>query len=112
MSGVCPCCRQALPAGRSREDAERLLAEILARPTRQARILKHLVEHLGEYASRRELADLVYGDDPDGGPDDAEGVISKLVRGLRGKVAPLGFELVGRSRHGTRLVWRAPGEAA
>lgn len=112
MSAVCPCCKREWPAGRSPDDARRLLGDILARPTRHARVLAALVDHFGEYVPRRDLIDHVFGNDPDGGPLAADDVVRKLVRDLRRRLAVRGFELIGLPRHGTRLAWREPGEAA
>lgn len=43
--------------------------------------------------SRRELADRVYADDPDGGPDTAENCISSTINIYRGRLAATGWRI-------------------
>lgn len=102
---VCPCCERPWPIGRTKAEARRLLADIIVTNSHQAKILGRLVDRMGEFVPRRELVELVYADEADGGPLYAMGVIGKLMRELRIKIEPRGFSIEGRPRYGSRLFW-------
>lgn len=61
------------------------------RPTLHARILAALSQHRRIW-STQELADHLYQDDPDGGPDYVQGIISRAVMQMRRKGVPIKTE--------------------
>lgn len=67
----CPCC-----GGRLAE-SDRLKAAISRLPKNMRRIVEVL--YTRDVMSRRELADSIYFDDPDGGPLDAENTVSATI---------------------------------
>ena len=96
MSGHCPCCGQPV-----RSD---MMADLCASVTpTMARILRAIARRPGITAA--ELADVVYGDRPDGGPDDATNVITSVICQQRQRVVAAGWRILsqGGSRSGYRL---------
>jgi DNA-binding response OmpR family regulator len=71
----------------------------------QSRVMAELMQRFGEFVSRDRLVDIAYGDDPDGGPLDANNSMAKTVHDLRVKVARHGLMLEGRQWYGSRLRW-------
>lgn len=104
---ICPCCGQSRPAGRTKADAKRLLANtsLFAAVGQERKLLDYFLFHFGEWVPRARQVDIAYEDDPSGGPENAAGVVGQVTHRIRRKVARLGLILEGRPRWGTRLRW-------
>ena len=109
IQNACPCCGQSWDAMGPKADAQRILFPLVERLSRQrAYLLKYLLNHFGEWSSRKKLADALYADDPHGGPDSYENVVAVQLTRLRQHIAPAGFVIESRSHYGCRLKRVAP----
>lgn len=100
MTCACPHCGAPMP------DVP-LEAMLSACTPGQRRILDLVARRPG--LSGNEVADVVYQDDPDGGPLYARGTIAVQVKNLNKRILPLGWRVEGRAGfHGYRLE-RLPG---
>lgn len=100
----CPCCGQAVP------DLPRLDSVIvgagLSGQLKQLFVI--LSASRGRYLSYRDLAQIMFGDREDGGPDNAEGHIRVLVNHLRREIAGYFVKIdtsPGRRGSHARLIW-------
>jgi hypothetical protein len=85
MALHCPCCRQALP------DKPDICAEFGGH---MALILDAL-ERAGERGlTVVQLADIVYADQPGGGPNDPHNVIQAIICNHRKRLAEFGYAIV------------------
>lgn len=97
---ACPCCGNWLPDGVvPREELAGLLLAAGGNPT-FARIVRRLARRPGHAVSGRDLADYLYRDDPDGGPLEAQEVISQIVCRHRNALRPYGWVLKSRAWSG------------
>lgn len=90
----CPCCGQvvmpdAIPGAEDGSPTFRRIVAVLHRAG-------------GHWLPGVDLADAVYADDPDGGPETALSTISVIIRRDRHRLR--GWRIEGRARHGYRLV--------
>ncbi|WP_428029789.1 helix-turn-helix domain-containing protein [Ancylobacter sp.] len=85
---TCPTCGQPMRAG---TDVKALTG--LARGPVSRAILDTLVESYPASIEGRRLAEAVWGDDPDGGPNWPAGSLFILMRRLRLKLGPLGWTI-------------------
>lgn len=91
MTSTCPCCGQPTPA---QLDPIKALAYIpMTNQERQLALV--LAENLERYVSRALVIDALWGDDPDGGPNNIDNHISVLLWKLRRnkQLAAAGFRL-------------------
>ena len=88
-SKVCPQCQRPLPP-----------ALPVHGPVRQ-RIVDLIASRSDAGITRHELLDLVYANDPNGGPD-TENVISVLVKKANNDLAPLGYCITATGGPGSR----------
>lgn len=58
----------------------------------------------GRPMTRDQIADQVYWDDPNGGPDTAKNVVSVTISNHRGALAGMGWRIQASPRSGYRLV--------
>jgi DNA-binding response OmpR family regulator len=96
---TCPCCGGRI----SGTDLKTLLTAIRWTKT-ETRIIETLVGHPTRTFTRAQLADAVYADHADGGPDSAENVLSVLVGRIRKKLTGTGWTVTGR--HGVHGCYR------
>jgi len=62
------------------------------------RIVDFIVEH-PDGVSCQKLIDLVYGDDAEGGPDNARHTVSTIIGMINKILAPRGWEIESRLTH-------------
>lgn len=102
---LCPCCGARILSPTPAE-----IVAALALSPQQRRIAAALVARFGQYLSTRELAGVLYFDDPSGGPDGAEHGITVQMHYLRRKLAdsPLMIPINSAGqRDGYKLTWRS-----
>lgn len=100
----CPCC------GKPINGAAPIDSLVTARLSpEQLRIIDALASAYPRGITRRVLADIVFADDPNGGPDSAENQMSVQMHWMRPTLRQLGWT-VG-VRKGSRLVYLTPLEA-
>lgn len=79
------------------------LRHVKVRPV-QRKVLDVLINSFPKDLSVRQIADRVYADDPNGGPDGAENCVSVYLNGIRKAVKPLGWTAgTGGGHTGIRL---------
>lgn len=110
---LCPCCRQPLPPdGKTNWDVGTrtfIGNGVAVRFTdKEAQIVDALWRRRNRpFNNKREMADTVYADDPDGGPEDADNLMSVFVCRIRPKLAAVGWGITknqGRPKRGIALV--------
>lgn len=78
-------------------------------PGRRMRVLLELLcRNFGEWVPTERVLEVVYADDPDGGPLTAGNSIRVMCAQLRGKLAHVGLRVegkVGAGCTGRRIVW-------
>ena len=90
MTGCpCPTCGQPMNTPRMPLQALRLVEF----GKRKRRLVAALADAYPRAVNGAALIDAVYGDDPNGGPEAAELVLTALVSQLRGKLAPMGWTI-------------------
>lgn len=109
---ICPCCGQQWPPGRTKNDAVKVLRELMWPGPVQDKVITRLLRSFGEWVTRRDLIDAAYCEDPDGGPDSANSTMAVTINRIRKRVRLVGLELDGRSWAGSRLRWAAPAATA
>lgn len=71
----------------------------------ELRIVSLLYERrYGAPVTTGEIVDALYGDDPEGGPEDTRGCIEKFLCDARRKLAPMGCRIETNWGRGYRLV--------
>lgn len=70
---------------------------------RQKQVLEMLLRSPGRFVAKSRIIDAIYGDDPDGGPDDAEGSVQAHISKLRRLLKPLGYSIESARFDGYRL---------
>lgn len=92
----CPCCGRPAPEGDLVWNAEaRTLVgrgHSIRFPRKQAKLFDALWRQRHRHLSNRELADIVYADDRDGGPDDPK-IISVHAWHLRRRIAAFNLNI-------------------
>ena len=73
-------------------------------PRRLGQVLDKLNEAYPKGVRRRDLADALYGDDPDGGPLDLDNCLESFVCRVRKAIAPAGFAIKANRHVGYQLV--------
>lgn len=69
----------------------------------ELQIFRLMHDRWGEPARRQAIIAALYGDDPNGGPDDAVRVIDQFIFKLRKKLSPLGINVITHSGFGWSL---------
>lgn len=72
-------------------------------PMKQHLIFKTLFDKQGNFVSKLKLIDVLWGDDPEGGPLNVEKNLNVQITYLR-KALPEGWIIEGRYLHGNRLI--------
>lgn len=93
----CPCC------GGEMESTPEVTLDAGLTPLELA-IMTAMVSAYPRGLTRRQLANIVYSDDPNGGPDTAEKAMSVYLYYIRAKIKPLGWHVGGRSGRGVRFL--------
>lgn len=70
---------------------------------KQRQLLVLLAANLGRIVTMPEIVDALYGDDPNGGPDDIGRTIGVMVDALRIAGPGLGFKITNEHSRGYRL---------
>lgn len=83
------------------------IADQLNLPNRHRQVLLALAE-ARTFISVSRIADKVYEDDPDGGPDGAESCIHAYVNRLRARLRPTGHRIITIRTLGYRLELEKP----
>lgn len=103
---ICPCCGQTTDF----PDPAKLVAALPMGGVKR-RMMNALLQHFGCFVNRDRLADLVYGDQLDGGPDNPGNVFSILKGQLNIQLAAVSLNIEGRFASGYRLTWLAQARA-
>lgn len=102
---VCACCGYSAD---KKDPTEISLAIELTRLERS--VFDLLASRFGRQVTRTFILDAMYGDDPNGGPENATNVLHVVKCRLRKKIAPYGLDIItqqGRWANGIRMVWAA-----
>ncbi|WP_295805918.1 helix-turn-helix domain-containing protein [uncultured Nitratireductor sp.] len=98
MSGRCPCCGGMMPPGAVPRE------EIVGRLETTSQVFRDAVRRLawrpGHQLTSYELAEYIWKDDPNGGPDTADAVVRVTIRRERHHLEPLGWRIERRAGHG------------
>lgn len=86
---ICPTCGHSMNAGRA--PIEALSGAPLGRLERL--IVNVLVRAYPRAISRQIIVDYIYGDDPNGGPDNPDNIVSVLMVKLRRKLPQYGWTI-------------------
>lgn len=86
---MCPCCNQPINADRASMDA---LVELRLTSLELA-VLQTLIDAYPRYVQRGRLIDAVWGDDIDGGPENATNILFIVSGRLRKKIEPYGWTI-------------------
>jgi DNA-binding response OmpR family regulator len=100
----CPCCGGDMP-----ERDPGAYGEGLRLSSYERRLFDRLVKSFGRWVRSPALIEAIYGDDPDGGPDNATMAVAGIMKGLRSKLkdSDLWVETAnGRGNGERRLLWR------
>jgi DNA-binding response OmpR family regulator len=73
-------------------------------PNKQHDVVLRLSQAQGGWVAKPTLIDFVYGDDLNGGPDDADLCIESHIHKARAKIKPLGWTIESARFRGARLV--------
>jgi hypothetical protein len=92
---ICPCCHRDMPE----EELQRMERKKAASGPVQARILEKLERSTG-FVTGIMIADFVYADERNGGPDSAVVVISQAVKLMNPRLRALGWQIRGRGGPG------------
>lgn|GEM_PF-1322802 len=109
MTWTCPCCGAAVEG---RPDPATIIAALPLTLLRR-RLCGALADRFGTFVSMQHLADVVYGDDPNGGPDEAAGVLRQFIHQERPKLRKHGLAIEAHGPNvGYRMIWAddAPAE--
>jgi len=93
----CPCCGSTIAALPPYEAAAREL------PPKQSAVLRVLASNFGQFTPTARIAQIVWGRDPSGGPDDTAVAISQAVRRMRPTLAKHGVVVEARQWFGYRV---------
>jgi len=92
---ICPCCKRPISL------------QIKVGGQKRQRLFDYIFAHSGG-ATSNQLMNLIYADDPDGGPENPN-VISVMVSQINKKLKPLGYAIRGSGGPGsTYAVRREP----
>lgn len=105
----CPCCGFREGSGNPLE-----IARTLRLNKSERAMFGVFASRFGAFLSTRELADAVYADHPDGGPEHADSCIHVAMSRFKSKVAASGLEIDTQPGPGggRRMVWAKTGRAA
>lgn len=106
---ACPCCGFREGSGNPADIARKLRLS-----WQQRAMFDVFAGNFGKFISGRQIADVIYADDPDGGPVNAENVISVPMPSFREKLRKHGLDIdtkLGRGG-GRRMVWAKSGRTA
>jgi hypothetical protein len=100
----CPCCGQQIDG----EVPAKALASVPLRPTAR-RIIDALASVYPRGLSARQIADRVYADDPNGGPESAEDAMSVHMHRARPIIQGYGWTVGASGKHGNIRLQRIEG---
>lgn len=107
MSGkTCPCCGQFLP------NAYAGVAEACGLSPQQTELFLAVASGGGNVVRLGTIVDLLWGHDPNGGPDDTRNGISVRVHNANKRLGPSGYRIENVWGQGYRLVTISPQVAA
>lgn len=99
----CPCC------GFSERNLKSVIAVARGKLTAyEVKVFDMLSRSFGEWFDSEAVVSKVYEDDPNGGPDAADRVVTSLVWRMNTKLEQFGLHVQsrqGRGNQGRRLVW-------
>lgn len=96
----CPICSAEVP----RLAPEEVLQTIRLTPTERT-IAYGLVEKFGRSVRHERILHLLYGDNSDGGPLDARGVLRTTISHLRKRLKPVGLVIVCPEHGCYQMLW-------
>lgn len=99
---ACPCCKT--PVDRASVDVSALIDEAHLAGTGRL-IVQRLARNFRSLVSTETLVSWLYADDPNGGPDGPENVISVTLWRVRDELTRVGLRVEGRTWGGRRLTW-------
>ena len=99
MDKVCQCCGQTLPP-------EPLALKGLKLNGNRLEIYKRVLKAGRHGVTSLSLFEMLYGDDPDGGPLSTRNIISVYVCQLNHRLVPLGQKIVSEGRVGPHIYAR------
>lgn len=89
MTRTCPCCGQPMHAGRAPIEA----LEAAPLTTAERRLVQALARIYPRSATKAHLIDVLYDDDPNGGPETASLVVAVHLSRLRKKLPSYGWAI-------------------
>lgn len=101
MTCLCPTCHQPVT-----ERIPVLSLSDAPLPKAERKIVEILGRAYPRSLDKRVLIDLLYEDDPDGGPDDPSNVLTTLVCRLRSKLPSYGWTIPKNTKAGTGIYGR------
>ena len=84
---TCPCCGQPVPPGRLQA-----LRSLDLTP-RQRALVDTLAARMGEWVATDRLADAVYADDPDGGPQNPNQIVADQIYHMGDVLSAAGYAI-------------------
>lgn len=102
---ICPCCGQQMPGGLPVEALENVYF-----PPTELKIVSALARTYPRGMTARALVDVVYADDPNGGPDGAEHSMRQFIHRARKRMQPYGWRVGGFGRTGQLRLQRIEGQ--
>lgn len=100
-----PCCPHCGAQFARPTPAQIVAALKIDRQMRQ--IAEFLAMRFGTFVSRDRLCDLIYAEDPDGGPLNADSTVSVRICGLRRCLKRTALQIETEYKTGWRMTWRA-----
>lgn len=99
---ACPCCGQAVD-----KPSLAVISALAGLSRFEHRVLEAIWNARGEPLTPNQIADAVWHDDIDGGPEDAPMNVRILVHRLRKKLEPAGISILTAGYHlGYRIVFQ------
>lgn len=89
LERICPCCGQAIHAGRAPIEA----LEAAPLTVAERRLVQALVRIYPRSTTKTHLVDVLYDDDPNGGPETANLVVAVHLSRLRKKLPSYGWTI-------------------
>lgn len=73
-------------------------------PKREREVILRLSQAQGRIVPMHQIVDFLYGDEEDGGPEDARNCAQVHITKVRRKISPLGWVIEAERYRGYRLV--------